>query len=215
MSKSPWSVGRVRVKICGITRVEDALDAASAGADAVGLVFYPPSPRALSLEQAARIIEALPPFVTVVGLFLDPEPAEVRHVLERIPLDLLQFHGRETGVFCASFARPYIKAIAMGGGDDPRSAMREHAKATGFLLDSHVVGAAGGSGKTFDWQRVPASSRPLVLAGGLTVANVARVVHDIRPWAVDVSSGVEYSQGIKDGEKMRRFIQEVDRAIAQ
>lgn len=215
MSDSPWSVGRVRVKICGITRIEDALDAAGAGADAIGLVFYPPSPRALAPAQAARIIKALPPFLTVVGLFLDPEPAAVRHVMERLPLDLLQFHGRETGVFCESFDRPYIKALAMGGGAEPDTVMRDHPHAAGFLLDSHVAGAAGGSGETFDWQRVPASPRPLIVAGGLTVANVARVVRDVRPWAVDVSSGVESDQGIKDREKMCRFIEEVGRASSQ
>lgn len=215
MSNSPWSVGRVRVKICGITRIEDALDAAGVGADAIGLVFYPPSARALAPAQAAKIIKALPPFLTVVGLFLDPEPAAVRHVLERLPLDLLQFHGRESGAFCESFARPYIKAIAMGGGEDPVSVMREHPHAAGFVLDSHVAGAAGGSGETFDWRRVPVSPRPLIVAGGLTMANVARVVRDVRPWAVDVSSGVESDRGIKDREKMCRFIEEVGRASIQ
>lgn len=207
------NTGRTRVKICGITRAEDALVAARAGADAIGLVFYPDSPRCLSPDSAIRVLAGLPPLVSVVGLFLDAPAAEVRTVLEQVPLDLLQFHGRESAEYCRAFGRPYIKAVPMGG--DSTGFTEEFAAAypdaRGFLVDSHVAGGAGGSGRQFDWQRLDGRpARPLILAGGLTPENVARAVRDVAPWAVDVSSGVEAAPGRKDATLIQRFMQGVD-----
>lgn len=199
---------RTRVKICGITRVEDALVAAHAGADAIGLVFAQASPRRVSVEQAVAICRALPPFVSVVGLFVDADAAQVRQVLGRVPLDLLQFHGSEAPQFCRQFNRPYIKAIAMREGVDVHAEDRAFSDAAGLLLDAHVAGVAGGSGKSFDWSRVPRDlTRPIVLAGGLTPANVADAIRQVRPYAVDVSSGVEQARGVKDAGKIAAFIE--------
>ena len=204
---------RTRVKICGITRIEDALVAAQAGADAIGLVFAQASPRCVSVAEAAAICRALPPFVSVVGLFVDADAAQVTQALGRVPLDLLQFHGSETPQFCRQFNRPYIKAIAMREGIDVHAEDRAFADAAGLLLDAHVAGLSGGSGKTFDWSRVPRGlARPIVLAGGLTPGNVADAIRQVRPYAVDVSSGVEQARGVKDAGKIAAFIEAVTTA---
>lgn len=197
----------MRIKICGITRVEDALVAAEAGADAIGLVFYPPSPRAVSVDQARRIIAALPPFVTTVGLFVNAGRDELNRILDAVPLDLLQFHGDESSAECEGYGRRYLKALRVQPGDDVLAGMARYPGAAGILLDTFVAGVPGGTGETFDWTRVPArSGRPLVLAGGLTAENVRVAIAQARPYAVDVSGGVECSKGIKDAQKVRAFI---------
>ncbi|RMG60155.1 MAG: phosphoribosylanthranilate isomerase [Gammaproteobacteria bacterium] len=203
---------RTRIKICGITRPEDALAAAEAGADAIGLVFWPKSPRHVTLPQAVEICTALPPFVSTVGLFLDAEEARVEETLRQVPLDLLQFHGDECPADCSRYGWPYIKAIGMQGGTDAVRYAETYPDAAGFLLDSHAVGEAGGTGKTFDWSAIPELERPLILAGGLNPDNVAEAVRTVRPWAVDVSSGVESEPGIKDAALIERFISEVRKA---
>jgi phosphoribosylanthranilate isomerase len=201
---------RTRVKICGLTRAEDAREAARLGADAIGLVFYPKSPRAVNAEQALRVLQGLPPFVSVVGLFVDPTETDVRQVLERVPLDLLQFHGEEPAALCAGFGRPWIKAIRMREGIDLRAAGQPYGAATGLLLDSYQPGVPGGTGVGFDWDRIPRElASKIVLAGGLTPANVASAVRSLRPYAVDVSGGVESAKGIKDPAKMAAFMREV------
>ncbi|MEW6728192.1 MAG: phosphoribosylanthranilate isomerase [Pseudomonadota bacterium] len=209
---SSFSPHHTRIKICGITRPEDALEAARLGADAVGLVLYPPSPRAIDVVRAARIRDVLPPFVQPVALFVDPAEAEVEAVLKLIPEVMLQFHGSETHEFCASFGRPYLKALPMGKGGDPVNEAARHARASGFLLDSHDAGGVGGTGHAFDWSTIPSLDRPIVLAGGLRPENVGEAVRGVRPWAVDVSSGVERAPGIKDPARMAAFINEVRHA---
>ncbi|MDX5370858.1 MAG: phosphoribosylanthranilate isomerase [Pseudomonadaceae bacterium] len=197
----------VRVKICGITRVEDALAAAAAGADAIGLVFYARSPRAVGIEQAQAIIAALPPFVTTVGLFVDANRDELAHILASVPLDLLQFHGDETREQCEGFGRPYIKALRVKAGDDIAAQVQRYPSASGVLLDTYVEGVPGGTGEAFDWSLVPQDlSKPVILAGGLRPDNVAAAVAQVRPYAVDVSGGVEASKGIKDAQKIGAFI---------
>lgn len=201
---------RTRVKICGITRVEDALAAAAAGADAIGLVFDERSPRCVSLAQAEAVARALPPFVTVVGLFVDAARGRVDEVLNRVPLDLLQFHGTETPEQCRLYRRAYIKAIAMKPDVDLIAMQSRYADAAGLVLDSYSPVVAGGSGESFDWTRVPANlTKPVILAGGLTPANVAAAIRALRPYAVDVASGVELSKGIKDAGKIFAFIEAV------
>ena len=201
---------RTRVKICGITRVQDVLAAVAAGTDAIGLVFAEASPRCVSADQARAIIARLPPFVTVVGLFVDSPATRIREVLGQVPLDLLQFHGRETPEDCRQFGRPYIKAIRMAPGVDLAAEARRYARAAGLLLDAYDPQVAGGTGATFDWTRVPQDlDKPLILAGGLTPENVARAIRAVRPYAVDVSSGVEQSKGIKDAAKIVAFIRNV------
>lgn len=198
---------RTRVKICGITRPEDALVAAVAGADAIGLVFVDASPRRIDPAAARAIVAGLPPFVSVVGLFADAPAERVRAVLGQVPLDLIQFHGRETPEACRAFGRPYIKAVRMDSGTDVRAEAGRFADAAGLLLDSFHPQLAGGTGETFDWARVPRDlGRPLILAGGLTPDNVAAAIAAVRPYAVDVSSGVELSKGIKDAAKIAAFI---------
>jgi phosphoribosylanthranilate isomerase len=199
-----------------MTRVEDALLAAQLGADAIGLIFYPPSARYIEPPQAATLVRQLPPFVSVVGLFLNAEPAWVREVMDQVPLDLLQFHGTETPDYCIAFGRPYLKALAMGAELDLAAQMAAHAQARGFLADSHRPGEAGGLGMRFDWSHllVP-SPRPLILAGGLTPDNVEAAIEQVRPWGVDVASGVECAKGIKDSHKMSEFIKGVYRAGSQ
>ncbi|MDD0842599.1 phosphoribosylanthranilate isomerase [Pseudomonas sp. Gutcm_11s] len=197
----------VRVKICGITRVEDALAAVAAGADAIGLVFYAKSPRAVDVEQASTILAALPPFVTTVGLFVDVQRAELERILARVPLDLLQFHGDESVQECEGFNRPYIKALRVKAGDDVAAQVDAYPSAQGILLDTYVEGVPGGTGEAFDWSLVPRTlSKPVILAGGLRPDNVAGAVAQVRPYAVDVSGGVEASKGIKDAEKIGAFI---------
>ena len=200
-----------RVKICGITRMQDLQAAIAAGADAVGFVFAAGSPRAVQPEQAAALAAAVPAFVARVGLFLDQDHDEVARVLERVPLSLLQFHGREDPEFCRRFGRPYIKALGMGAAADPGRAAAAFADAAALLLDSHAPGLPGGTGQAFDWNRVPRLGRPLVLAGGLTPDNVRAAVERVRPWAVDVSSGVEDAPGIKNAGKIELFIREAKR----
>ncbi len=201
-----------RVKICGITRVEDASAAAAAGADAIGLVFYAPSPRAVEPARAAEIVRALPPFVTTVGLFVDAPAEQVRAVLEQVPLDVLQFHGDEPEPYCLQFGRPYLKAIRVRAGDDLNALASQWPSASGILLDSFKPGVPGGTGLTFDWSMIPSErSWSLVLAGGLDASNVAEAVSRVKPWAVDVSGGVEAAKGIKDANKINAFVHEVKR----
>lgn len=202
----------VRIKICGITRVEDALAAARAGADAIGLVFHEASPRAVDIQRASLIVKALPPFVTSVGLFVNAEEVRIRQVLERVPLDMLQFHGDEPDDFCRRFERPYLKAVRVRPGVDLDSLAGNWPGASGILLDSYKPGVPGGTGETFDWGLIPAQRNwNLVLAGGLSPGNVREAVDLTQPWAVDVSGGVEAAKGIKDVSKINAFIQEVKR----
>ncbi|MHB2241641.1 phosphoribosylanthranilate isomerase [Pseudomonas monsensis] len=197
----------VRSKICGITRIEDALAAVEAGADAIGFVFYAKSPRAVSVQQARAIIRALPPFVTTVGLFVNASRCELGEILDAVPLDLLQFHGDESAEACEEWRRPYIKALRVKAGDDIAAAVAAYPGASGVLLDTYVEGVPGGTGEAFDWSLIPPDlSKPLILAGGLTPENVADAVARVRPYAVDVSGGVEASKGIKDHAKIRAFI---------
>jgi phosphoribosylanthranilate isomerase len=205
---------RTRIKICGITRPQDAAAAAAAGADAIGLVFYPPSPRFLSVERAREIGGALPPFVQTVALFVNADAAQVAQVIGRVHPALLQFHGEETPDFCGQFGVPYLKACRVSQGVDLLEYLRPFSAARGWLLDAHVE-EYGGVGARFDWTLVPAQlARPLVLSGGLTRDNVAAAVRRVRPWAVDVSSGVESAKGIKDAAKIAAFIAEVRNADA-
>jgi phosphoribosylanthranilate isomerase len=200
----------VRSKICGITRIEDALAAVEAGADAIGLVFYGKSPRAVSIEQAAAILQALPPFVTSVGLFVDMPRDQLQQLLQRLPLDLLQFHGDESPADCEGHGRPYIKALRVRPGEDVAAAMAPYAGARGILLDTFVEGVPGGTGASFDWSLVPENAaKPIILAGGLDAGNVATAIRQVRPYAVDVSGGVEASKGIKDAGKIRAFVRAV------
>lgn len=203
----------VRSKICGITRIEDALSAAEAGADAIGLVFYAKSPRAVSVQQARAIIAALPPFVTTVGLFVDASRQELDNILAAVPLDLLQFHGDESPAFCEALQRPYIKALRVKPGDDLAAQVAAYGQAAGVLLDTYVPGIPGGTGEAFDWTLVPQGlSKPIILAGGLVAENVAAAIRQVRPYAVDVSGGVEARKGIKDAEKIRAFMRAVKAA---
>jgi phosphoribosylanthranilate isomerase len=205
-----------RIKICGITRAEDARTVAASGADAIGLVFYAKSPRHVSAEQAARLAAALPPFVTTVGLFVDAEPAFVREVLAAVPLDVLQFHGDETPEYCAQFGRPYLKAIRVKTGVDLVECAARYAGAQALLLDAYVAGVPGGTGATFDWGLIPRDlPLPVILSGGLDAENVARAIERVRPYAVDVSSGVEAGKGIKDAAKVAAFVNEVKRIDVQ
>jgi len=197
----------LRVKICGITRAQDLHVACEAGADALGFVFYEKSPRHVSAQAAAALVRELPPFVQSVGLFVDAAPAFVEAVLEAVPLDLLQFHGDETPADCARYGRPWIKAIRVNQGTDLLKCAADFEAARGLLLDAYVPGVPGGTGERFDWGLIPPDlARPLILSGGLTPDNVAEAVRTVRPWAVDVSSGVEVSKGIKDAHKIARFI---------
>lgn len=197
----------VRVKICGITRAEDLSAACNAGADALGFVFYAKSPRHLAVEQAAALVAQLPPFVQSVGLFVDAEPAFVESVLKAVPLDLLQFHGSETPEQCRCHGRPYLKAIRMRAGIDLVKYCADFDDARALLLDAYVPGVPGGTGERFDWELIPAGlPKPVVLSGGLNPDNVGHAVDVVRPWAVDVSSGVEAAPGIKDAARVAAFI---------
>lgn len=199
---------RCRTKICGITTPQAALDCARAGADAIGLVFYAKSARAVTASRAAEILSKLPPFVTSVGLFVDAEPAEVQAVLDLVPLDLLQFHGDESPAYCEQFTVRYIKALRMRPEADVIADIQAHRNAVGVLLDTWTSGQAGGTGQPFDWSRVPQGlDTPLILAGGLDPDNVQEAVRTVEPYAVDVSSGVESSPGNKDPERVRTFIE--------
>lgn len=199
-----------RVKICGITRAEDALAVAASGADALGLVFYDPSPRNVSFDQARAIVDVLPPFITVVGLFVDADPERVRAALATLPLDLLQFHGNEKPEYCRAFSHPYLKAVRVKAGVDLVQYASLYGDARGLLLDAHVEGIAGGTGESFDWSLIPDGLQcPVVLSGGLSPANVGEAIRRVRPAAVDVSSGVESAKGIKDAAKIAAFMQGV------
>ena len=198
---------RTRIKICGITRAEDARVAVELGADAIGLVFYAPSPRHVGIAQARAIIAAIPPFVTVVGLFVDPPQAQVEAVLGDCSLGVLQFHGDEAAAFCGSFGLPYIKAARVRADADLVQYLSPYRDAQGWLVDAYHEQLYGGTGKSFDWKLIPRDlARPVILSGGLTPENVGAAVRQVRPWAVDVSSGVETAKGVKDAAKIAAFI---------
>ncbi|MEM7293538.1 MAG: phosphoribosylanthranilate isomerase [Pseudomonadota bacterium] len=202
-----------RIKVCGLSRPEEAQWAAELGVDAIGLNFCPRSTRFISIDTALALLAGLPPFVTVTGLFLDADHKEVDAVLNAVSLDLLQFHGGETPAFCEAFDRPYIKSVSMGDtamdAEAVRAFVNEHAAARAFLLDSNAVGEVGGTGKTFDWSRIPSIERPLILAGGLNPDNVRDAVVATQPYGVDVASGVEVEHGVKDFALMKKFVEEV------
>jgi phosphoribosylanthranilate isomerase len=206
---------RTRIKVCGITRVQDAVYVAEKGSDAIGLIFHQPSLRAVDLEQALEIRRALPPFTAVTAVFLDESEDWIAEVVHRLRPDCLQFHGNEAPAFCEAWEIPYIKAIPMGTIDDPSAYAQEYPQAQGFLLDSNAAGRRGGSGDTFDWSKIPSDfGHPLVLAGGINSSNVAEAIVRITPWAVDVLSGVEASRGIKSSEMIDHFFREVERGDA-
>ncbi len=204
---------RVRIKICGITRPEDALAAAQNGADAIGLVFYQASPRVVTIAKAIEITEKLPPFVSKVGLFVNAESDFIAEVLDKVAIDLLQFHGDEAPEQCGKHAKPFIKAIRMLDNVNLADMVKEYSAATALLLDTFIPDQPGGTGQTFDWHRIPTGlDKPIILAGGLTVDNVADAIRQVKPYAVDVSGGVESAKGIKSADKIAEFIQEVRHA---
>lgn len=206
---------RTRIKFCGLARIEDARLATALGVDAIGLIFAPRSPRCLDLAQGRTLRAALPPFVAAVALVMDAEVATVKEILQTVTPTMLQFHGAETPDDCGRYGVPYLKAVPMAAPEDALSYVARYAAASGFVFDSHAVGEPGGSGRRFEWSRMPRGlGRPLLLAGGLTPDNVFEAVCALRPYAVDVSSGIESAPGIKDAEKMRRFVAEVRRADA-
>jgi len=203
------TIERVRVKFCGFTRRDDALAASALGVDAIGLVLTTRSKRFAGIANARDIRRALPPFVAVVTLFMDDEPAFIAEVIATVRPDLLQFHGSEEAPDCVRYGVPYLKAVAMGGGGgvDGRAVVAAHPRAAGFLFDGNAAGEQGGSGKRFDWSQLPAGlSSPVILAGGLTPENVGDAIRAAQPYAVDVSSGIESAPGVKDLERMRRFV---------
>lgn len=203
----------VKIKICGLRSVDDAQAAVAAGADAIGLMFHQPSPRAVDVATARAICAQLPPFVSSVGVFVDAPAEQIAAVLEQVPLQVLQFHGDEDPTFCAQFQRPYLKALRMRPELDPATALAAWPDAVGILLDSYRPGVPGGTGERFDWARIPATRpRPLVLAGGLNADNVGEAISRVRPWAVDVSGGVERAAGVKDAAAMCAFVDAVRRA---
>lgn len=203
---------RTRVKVCGLTRPEDALAAARFGADAVGLIFYPPSPRAVDIELARNVRAGLPPFVTVVGVFVDPQADFLQRAIREVSLDLVQFHGREPAEFCQACGRPYVKAVRVHEGVDLHQFARRYSSARALMLDSFERGKHGGTGKPFDWSLIPKDLKlPFILAGGLTPENVAQAIAAVAPYAVDANGGVEASPGIKDPAKIEAFIREVNR----
>ena len=207
---------RIRVKICGITRIEDALVAAQLGVDAVGLVFYPGSRRFIAIPTAAKIVAALPPFVTTVGLFLDADQSAVQTVIDAVALDLLQFHGDEPPDFCQSFGKPFIKAVPMRVGADVMAYAQQFSPAKALLLDSHGGGVIGGTGEQFDWNLIPQQlPKPVILAGGLNADNITQAIAQIRPFGVDISSGVESStKGIKDHQRMADFMRKLEHSLS-
>lgn len=202
---------RTRVKVCGLCTLADAKHAIIAGADAIGMVFYSKSPRYISIADAQEIVSRIPPFASTVGLFVNSRFETVRNILSEVPLDLLQFHGDEDEVFCNSFNRPYIKAVRVKADTDLLHICHQYPSARGILLDSYKKGTPGGTGETFDWGMIPRRlPLPVVLAGGLDANIVAEAVSAVHPWAVDVSSGVELSPGIKDRQKVEQFIRAVE-----
>lgn len=201
---------RTRIKFCGITRESDALAAVELGADALGFVFYAPSPRYVAPEVARAIVDRLPPFVSAVGLFVDAPLEEVRAVATSVMLDAAQFHGEESAEYCRAYGRPYLKAIRLETGTSLREAAQAYAGARALLLDSYHPQLVGGTGQAFDWTLIPAQrDKPIVLAGGLDAGNVAQAIRAVRPYAVDVSGGIESAKGIKDYDKMQAFVAEV------
>jgi phosphoribosylanthranilate isomerase len=216
MEARPLNYTRTRIKICGITRLEDALAAAGAGADAVGFVFHRPSSRFVDPAAAAAIVRALPPFMTAVGLFVDLQADEVRRILAAVPLGLLQFHGDESPEFCGQFGQPYLKAVRVRPETDLVQYAARFPGAAAMLLDAYRPGVPGGTGETFDWNLIPGQlAGRVVLSGGLTAVNVGAGIERVRPWAVDVSSGVEAAPGIKDEWLIRRFAAAVRRTDGQ
>lgn len=204
---------RTRVKICGITRIEDALEAVKQGADAIGLVFYTQSPRYVTPEQAAAIASKIPAFVSIVGLFVDADAAEIKQVLSKVRLDLLQFHGDEPPAQCRQFSIPYMKAVRVKTDTNLVQYAAEYADAKALLLDAFAEGVPGGTGQVFDWTLIPQNlALPVVLAGGLNAENVGQAISHVKPYAVDVSGGVEVSKGIKDAAKIAAFMQGVSNA---
>jgi phosphoribosylanthranilate isomerase len=204
---------RTRVKICGITNLNDACNAVAAGADALGLVFYAASPRHVSIAQASQIAQAVPAFVTCVGLFVDATAEQVREVIAQVPLQLLQFHGNETAEFCQQFNLPYIKAIRVHNGANLLQYVNQFQSARALLLDAYVEGVPGGTGQKFDWDLIPSDlAKPIILAGGLDADNIRHAIHTVKPYAVDVSGGVEQSKGVKCKHKMAAFMQGVSNA---
>ncbi len=202
---------RTRVKICGFTEVKDAVAAAKLGVDAIGLVFYPPSPRHVSIHKAAEIVSSLPAFVTVVALFVDEQEAKIREVLSQVAIDCIQFHGDETAEDCNIYNNPYLKAIRMQPGLDVLAIAAQYQDAAGLLLDAYHPGIKGGGGSKFDWDLIPKQcALPVILAGGLQVENAKQAVDLVRPYALDVSSGVEVEKGVKDVAKMAAFIQAIN-----
>lgn len=200
---------KVRIKICGLTRDQDVHNAVAEGADALGFVLYAPSPRAVSAEQAAQLIQKVPAFVTTVALFVNESVEEIQRALEICPFDLLQFHGDESPEFCRQFNHPYMKAIRVRSAEDIHSAAQQYPDAKALLLDAYVENLPGGTGQAFDWRLIPQLSIPWVLAGGLNANNVADAINQVQPFAVDISGGVEASKGIKDAQKIKDFISEV------
>jgi phosphoribosylanthranilate isomerase len=201
---------RTRVKICGFTQVQDAVVAANLGVDAIGLVFYPPSPRNVNLDKAKEIVKALPAFVTVVALFVDEQEAQIREVLSKVAIDCIQFHGDESAEVCGIYNKPYMKAIRMKPDLDVIAMANQYQDASAILLDAYHPGIKGGSGSQFDWDLIPKNCNlPIILAGGLQADNAKQAVETVRPYALDVSSGVESSKGIKDAAKMTAFIQAI------
>ena len=206
---------RTRVKICGITRPEDGRCAVENGADAIGLVFFPESPRHISADRAIEITRAMDPFVTVVGLFVNASQADIEQVLGQVPLDLLQFHGQERNEDCIRYGLPFIKSLAMQSGVDIPKVMAAYPDARGFLLDAWQPHTHGGGGETFDWQQIPPElPSPFILAGGLTPENVGAAIRQVQPYAVDVSSGVESAAGIKSAVKITAFMNGVSASEA-
>jgi len=199
----------IRVKICGITRRQDAEFAVKMGADALGFVFYPPSPRAVTISQVKDIVAGLPPFVSIVALFVNATVAEVKACLAALPISILQFHGDESVEYCEQFNHPYMKVIRMKQGIDLSLAAKQYPSASAILLDTYQSGVPGGTGQAFDWTTIEDIQQPLVLAGGLTSDNVAQAIKQVHPYAVDVSGGVEQAKGIKDNHKVSKFMQEV------
>ncbi|MDH5446430.1 MAG: phosphoribosylanthranilate isomerase [Gammaproteobacteria bacterium] len=201
---------RTRVKICGLSRESDIQTAVKAGADAIGLVFYEPSPRNVSIAQAAKLVKQVPAFVTTVGLFVNAQKAEVEEVIQHTGIDLLQFHGDESAGFCEQFDRPYIKALRVSDDTEITHFASLYSSATGLLLDTYQKGKPGGTGETFNWDLIPENlNLPVILAGGLKQDNVAQAIEKVRPYAVDVSGGVEMEKGIKDKDKIYAFMKEV------
>jgi phosphoribosylanthranilate isomerase len=201
---------RTRVKICGVTNGKDATSAVESGADAIGLVFYPPSPRAVTIKLAREVAEVVPAFVTIVGLFVNAEKSQIEQTVSEVGLDLLQFHGEESPDFCRQFNRPYIKAVRVKADTNLIQYADEYFDAKALLLDAYAEGVPGGTGQAFDWNLIPKGiAKPIILAGGLNETNVAQAITAVRPYAVDVSGGVEIAKGIKDSFKIKRFMQQV------